>query len=357
MLAQQVEAAQTHALERDDREWDDHPAPEIRELALVARDAELHLLDRGSGLLERLDRLAHDLRDARIDREDVEVGAVGDAHALDRAARRRQEVDVLVEAVGIARVVARERVQHERRVLDRPRQRPLVDVRVRVRPGVGPHDHRHSAERRLVAVDTRPRGRDADRAAAVGALGERHQPVRHGRRAAARRAAGVVRGVERIPGRTEEVVVGDAAEPHHRAVRLADQDRAGLLDALGEHAVGVDHEILERAHASERARPAGLEVEQVLHRRRHAVQRAQLLAGHDRALGLLGALARIVVALEHEGVEARVALLDALDDGVHDLDGRELPAPDASRHLRRRHVREIICERHRLQLPLGWLLV
>ena len=132
-----------------------------------------------------------DLRDARIDREDVEVGAVGDAHALDRAARRREEVDVLVEAVGVARVVAGERVQHERRVLDRARERALVDERVRAREGVGPHDHRHAAERRLVAVDAAPGRRDADRAAAVGALRERHEAVGDRRRAAAGGAAGV----------------------------------------------------------------------------------------------------------------------------------------------------------------------
>ena len=40
----------------------------------VALDAELHLLDVGAGLLERLHRLGDHRGDARVDREDVEVG-------------------------------------------------------------------------------------------------------------------------------------------------------------------------------------------------------------------------------------------------------------------------------------------
>ena len=43
-------------------------------------------------------------------------------------------------------------------------------------------------------------------------------------------------------------------------------------------------------------------------------------------------------------------------DGLHDLDRRELAAPDARGHVRCGHVRELICERHPVQLPLGWVV-
>ena len=57
---------------------------------------------------------------------------------------------------------------------------------------------------------------------------------------------------------------------------LPTQDPPGALDALGEDAVEVGDVVLERAHAAERARPAGLEVEEVLHGGRDAVQRPEL---------------------------------------------------------------------------------
>ena len=211
----------------------------------------------------------------------------------------------------------------------------------------GPHDHRHAAERRLVAVDAAPGRGDADRAAAVGALGERHAARRRRpprcRPTSRRCSSSVSNGLR---GRAEEVVVADAAEAHDRAVGLADQDRAGLLHALGEHAVGVDHESFSARTPPNVARPAGLEVEQVLHRGRHAVQRAELLAAHDRALGLLGALPRVVVALKMKALSLGLRSSMRSIDGVHHLDRRELrgagcapPFPSPS------------CTRDRLRAP------
>ena len=56
--------------------------PEVAQLALAVPDAELHLLDMGAGLLEGAHRVGDHRGDARIDREDVEVGAVADLPAL-----------------------------------------------------------------------------------------------------------------------------------------------------------------------------------------------------------------------------------------------------------------------------------
>ncbi len=91
-------------------------------------------------------------------------------------------------------------------------------------------------------------------------------------------------------------------------VGLADEDGAGLLDPLGEGAVELRDVVLQRPHAAEGGRPARLEVEQVLDRRRHAVQRAERLAAHDGLLGAFACLAaRIVEIREDQGIEARIA--------------------------------------------------
>ena len=120
--------------------------------------------------------------------------------------------------------------------------------------------------------------------------------------------------------RPEQVVVGDSAQAHDRRVGLADQDRAGALHALRVRAVGIDDLVLEGSDPPEGRGPARLEVEQVLHRRWHAVQWAQGGAGGNGRLGCSSPLHGLVEVGEHEGVEAGVALLDAFDGRCHQLD-------------------------------------
>ena len=177
-------------------------------------------------------------------------------------------------------------VEREGGVGHGPRQQPLEHERARAAERVRAADERDPAERLLEAVDPAPRRGDPHRTAAVGPLRERQQPVGHRRGAAARRPAAVARGVERVAGRPEEDVVARRPEAHHRAVRLADHDRAGGLHPLGPHARRVDHVVAQRRDAAERRRPAGLEVEQVLDRGRDAVQRPERRAGGDRGVGL-----------------------------------------------------------------------
>ena len=247
-------------------------------------------------LLEDLHRFVDHGRDAPVDREHVVVARIGDAHALDRAAHRAGEVGRVVERERVARVVAGDRGEHERGILHRARQRPFEQERVRPAEGVRARDERHAAERLLEPVDAAPRSRDANRAAAVGALGEGQQAIGHRGRAAARGPAGVPAGVKRVAARPEERVVAHAPEAHDRAVALADQDRARLLGTLRERAVGVELEVPQRRDAAERRRPPRLEVEQVLDRRRHPVQQPDGLAAHQRRLGLTRRGARVVEA-------------------------------------------------------------
>ena len=351
MLAQQVDARRLEIVERRQAHHRDHAAPQVAELALRSLEADLDLLDMGAGLGEGLDRLGHHRSHARIDREDVEVRAVGDLQAADRAARRGDEVDRALEAVGIARIVAGDRRQRDGGVLDRAGERAFEEERKGAGEGIRPRDVGHPPERCLVAIDAGPRGRNADRAAAVGAFGQRQQPVGDRARAAARRAAGVLGDVEGIARRTEQVVVADPAEAHHRAVGLPHEDAAGLFDMLGEAAMEAGHEVLQRAHAAEGRDPARLEVEQVLDRHRHAMERAQRIALHHRALGLPGRLARIVEAVIDEGGDARIAGLDPRDGGVDHLDRRKLARADAQGQVGQAGVGELVGQRHGISLP------
>ncbi len=122
-----------------DVERHDQPAPEIAQLALRPLDADLDLLDHGHPPPRRRGppwRPTAATR--RLDREDVEVRAVGDLPAVDRGPGRGREVDLLVQAEGIARVVAGERGERERRVFDRAGDRPLEHERRGAAEGVGP---------------------------------------------------------------------------------------------------------------------------------------------------------------------------------------------------------------------------
>ncbi len=328
MVAQQVLALLLHVLEEQLAVGHDQPAPEIAQLRLRAADAELDLLDDGAGLLERLDRLRDHALDPRVDREDVEIRAVGDPPALDVAAERRAWLDRLVQAERVARVVAGQHAERDGGILDGPADRPLIEERRRAAEGIGPGHERDASGGRLVAIDAAPRRRDPDRAAAIGALGQRQQAIGDRTGTAARRAAGIAGDVEGIAAGPEQVVVADAAKAQDRAVGLAEDDGAGLLDPLGEHAVDVVDLVGERPDSAEGADEAWLEVEQILDRGRHAMQRPQRLARDDRLLGRLGCPARLVEGEVDQGRDARIARLDPRDHRIHHLDRRQLARPD-----------------------------
>ncbi len=164
----------------------DESTPQVAELTLVPRDAQRHLVDVRARLLERRRSVADDRRDPRVDREDDVVGGVGNANSLDGTAHRGHGVDALIKGVRVGRVVAGERVERQRGVLEGPRQRSLEQERVGAAERIGPRQVRHAPERRLVAVHTTPRRGDADRPAAVGALGDRQKSVGHRGAAATR---------------------------------------------------------------------------------------------------------------------------------------------------------------------------
>jgi hypothetical protein len=73
---------------------------------------------------------------------------------------------------------------------------------------------------------------------------------------------------------------------------------------------------------------ADLVVEEVLNGHRYTVERPERFAGSERTLGLPRRLARLLTEHGYVGIEPSVALLDSLQKSIHDLDRREVTAPD-----------------------------
>src|SRR5262249_43667306 len=105
-------------------------------------------------------------------------------------------------------------------------------------------------------------------------------------------------------------------------------DRTRLLHALDERAASMDDIVLEGANAAEGRDPAGLVVETILHRDRHAVQGTDLVAARERGFSRLGRLPRIIEPEDDQCIDLRVVGLDALDGAIHHLDWRHLLATD-----------------------------
>jgi len=199
---------------------------------------------------------------------------------------------------------------------------------------------RHAAVGRLEAHQPAERRGDAHRAAAVGADADRTQARRHRRGGAAARAARCEHGVPGVARDPEHRTVGEGLEAELREVRLAEDDGAGRLQASDRDVVRLRHQLGEEPRAARRAEAA--RVERVLERERHTVQRAERLALHHRDLRLARGHARDVGRDHAEGVEARVQRLDAGQQRLGDLDGRELLVTDERGDLERRPPGEIL---------------
>ncbi len=132
------------------------------------------------------------------------------------------------------------------------------------------------------AAETRPRDglipkrpqhgrRDADRAAAVGAVRERQHAGGDRRRGAARRAAGRARRVPRVAARAVQLGLGDAVIPNSGVFDLAEHDEAGVLHPPHDRRVVRRDVVGERARRERRAHAGRLR--QVLDQHRHARER------------------------------------------------------------------------------------
>ena len=234
------------------------------------------------------------------------------------------------------------------RILGWPRQHVEEDRGV-------PHVPGHGADRRIVedaegvlvgvpagdaalgsldAVDARQRGRDADRAAAVRALGDGGDARRHRRRGTAAGASGSARGVPGVARRPEHPVLGGAVVPVLWGVGLADDDPAAGTHAVGAHCVRRCDSVIHQRPLGEAHAGDGL---QVLDRHRHPVQGTQLTALHHRLLGGVGLAHGVVGHHGHEGAECIVEPFDPVERELHQLDRRKSPGGDqVTQHVCRR---------------------
>ena len=133
----------------------------------------------------------------------------------------------------IERIVSRERLQHQRAILDGAGQWPAMVERIGQRKNAAPADPPIG---RLQPDQPAICGRAADRAAGVGPHPGGAQMRADRRRGAARRAGRVVRRVPRVARRLKRQREIGAADREFVRLLLAEQDHAGVAQphpALG----------------------------------------------------------------------------------------------------------------------------
>jgi hypothetical protein len=180
---------------------------------------------------------------------------------------------------------------------------------------------RHAAEARPQTEDVVERGRIAQRAHHVAAVGHRLQAQGQADRRAAARSAGRPRRVPRVARDAEDGVVGVRAESELGRVGLADDDGTGAPHARHHQPVVRRHMIGQRR--AERGADAGRRGH-VLDGQRKAVQRPATLAARQFRIAGIGLRQQAFARLQaDDGVHRRVQRLDALEVGEHRLVARE----------------------------------
>ncbi len=218
----------------------------------------------------------------------------------------RALLDLLRERDGVPRaLVARPRVGADDR----------VQQRRRVAHGAGHHALGDHPEHHLAGLRTvRPQppaglqpheavaGRgDADRAAAVVGAGSGYDARRDRRAGAAGRAARGVVGVPGVAGRTPQCRLGDALGAELRGVGLAEDDEAGVEEALRDQCVPVG-DVVGQGTAAVRGREAGVLLAQVLDQEGHAGEGTLQVGVGGTGVGDVGQRC-------HDGVQRRVHLV------------------------------------------------
>jgi hypothetical protein len=294
------------------------------------RALELRQLDRDDRRAERRHAIArrpHHRDDLGQHAHRDELFVPPDADALEVVARRgfggRHGLPSRRRIAGIG---AGDAVEQQRRVRHGARDRTDVVERCRQR------EHavaRHAPPGGFQADGAAPRGRQPDRRRRVGAERRAREAGRgrDGRPAgrAARRA--IARG-PRIPCGSRVGMVGDERELGH--VELAEQDRARLLEPFDGGRGARGHVVAEDARRSAGRRHAG-RVEQILHRNRHPMQRAERAALRDGLLRARRRPTRVLGGHVEIAVHLRIDARDAVEIGVDRLPRGYLTDANAAR--------------------------
>ncbi len=261
-------------------------------------------------------------------RRDPEVGEVG------RPARWQVEAP----SGSVPAVRAGEHPQFQLEVVDGSRHRAAHgDVgnaqrtwRARNLPVVG-----HDRVTRLVTRDAAVVRRHPDRSADVAAELDRGEPHRQCGRRPARRPARRARGVVGVVRRSVDLVERLDVTGVQRQVRLGERDRPGIAQPGDRPRVGDGHVRGEGRRAARRDASGGLE--RVLDRHRHAVQRAEIVAGqHGVVRRSSGRTGPVEVPLD-DRVRRSVERFDPRREMIEHLDARHVAPTDRRREIRRRH--------------------
>ena len=196
------------------------------------------------------------------------------------------------------------------------------------RPACGPWVRRRP--RSAVAVDAAIVRRVADRRADVAARLDAGEAAASAAPTAGR-AAGRAAMVPRIVGGAVDLVEALIVGEHPRHVGLAEKSHTGIDHALGDQRVLLGLVVLEDRRAP--GRRIARDVERLLDGHRHAVQGPQLLAGLDRLVGCLGALARARDVAGDDGVELGIIGFDAPQVEIEQLEATDLLLPDGRSEL------------------------
>ena len=177
---------------------------------------------------------------------------------------------------------------------------------------------RHEARRRAQAHHAAEGGRDAQRAAEVGAIGQRRHAGGERDGAAAGGAATGEAFVVRVARRSEHGVprVGPGGELGH--VRLADHDRPGRAQAAHDLGIGIGHVIGVDGRAEGGAQPGHRR--DVLDGDRDAGEQARRDPGGDAGVEGTRVVERPRIHRD-DGVQRRVALFDGGQRVAGDVDG------------------------------------
>jgi hypothetical protein len=242
------------------------------------------------------------------------------------------------QAARVLRIVAGQGLEQQRAVLDGPGQRAAMIERV----GVGNHARAaHQTERGHQADDTAQRCRAPDRSPRVGSQRRRDQARRDGRPRAGGGAAGEVGEVPGVARGGPRQIERRPGMGHLVGGQLAEQHGPRVVEPGGRRGVRIGDPVDEDARV--RRGEDAARVVDVLERERDPVQRAAGRIRGDLGLGLAGLLPRQIERARDEGARLAVVLLDALDQGLDQIHGRQLPCRDQAGQLGDREVMKIGC--------------
>ena len=177
--------------------------------------------------------------------------------AVRKAAKALEEQGAIVEAGGkilgrriprghVARIRRRDHRQHQRRIGNATRDRPLMREHVERRRRIG----RHPAIARFHAEHAGEGRGDAQAASAVGAEMQHAQAQQRRDRTAARRTTGRMRGIPRVAGDAGERTMAGADPAIFGQRGLADEDGALLAQPPDRRRIGIGWRRLARARAA-----------------------------------------------------------------------------------------------------------